>query len=384
MIAGFDRYFQIARCFRDEDLRADRQPEFTQIDAELSFVNEEDIYGIFEGLIAHIFSRCLSVQINTPIPRMSYNESLYTYGTGKPDLRFGIPISDVTGTLKNSSFKVFASVIADGGSVASCAAPYSCQLSRKQIDSLAEHAGRFGAKGLIWLRIKEDGVESPIAKFLSAEEVAGLRKETSAQPGDVVLIIAAPKTTSFTALGQVRLQLARLGKLIPADSYRFVWIHHFPLFEYSDESQRYVSVHHPFTSPVEEDLELLEGNRYYQARARAYDLVLNGIEIGGGSIRIHRRDTQKKVFGLLGIDEKEAEQKFGFLLQAFRFGAPPHGGIAFGLDRLVMLMRGAETIRDVIAFPKTTAGLSLMDNAPDCVSEKQLQELGIMLRTDAK
>lgn len=377
MVAGFERYFQITRCFRDEDLRADRQPEFTQIDAELSFIDENDIYMVFEGMMVSIFKNCLHLDIKTPFLRMTYNEAFHTYGSDKPDLRFDLPIKDVTACFFNSEFKVFRSILESKGFVAALAAPQCAELSRRDIDDLTTLAGKFGAKGLVWLRYTHAGVEGSSRKYFSDSEIDVLIKDTGARPGDMLFLVAASEKVCFTSMGQLRLELGKKRKLIRKEEFNFLWLYEFPLFEYSDEEKRYVSVHHPFTSPLEIDQPLLGTAQYHKSRARAYDLVLNGSEVGGGSIRIHRRDLQQKVFEHLGISAEEAENKFGFLLKALTYGAPPHGGIAFGLDRLVMLMLGLDSIRDTIAFPKTSAGISLMDNAPDNVSELQLRELGI-------
>ena len=382
MVAGFDKYFQIARCFRDEDLRADRQPEFTQIDAEMSFIDESDIYAAFEGLIATLFKNCLSREIATPFPSMTYQEAFHTYGCDKPDLRFGLPIIDVTAHLTLSQFKVFSSVIESNGYVAAIAATGFSDLTRKNIDELTAYIARYGAKGLVWLRVTENGFDGPSKKFLSETELDSLAKETGAVAGDMLFLVAAPEKICFTALGQLRLELAKIKGLASKDDFQFLWVNEFPMFEFSEEEQRYSSVHHPFTAPMDSDLPLLDTPDYYKARSRAYDLVLNGFELGGGSIRIHNRDVQQKIFNLIGIGKEEAENKFGFLLKALTFGAPPHGGIAFGLDRLVMVMLGLDSIRDTIPFPKTTTGISLMDNAPDRVSEKQLRELGIKLEEE--
>ena len=379
MVAGFERYFQVARCFRDEDLRADRQPEFTQIDAELSFVSENDIYSIFEGMMVSLFRNCLGREITVPFPSMTYTAAFHTYGSDKPDLRFGLPILDVSEQFAASEFKVFRSVLDENGYIAAIAATGFGDITRKQIDSLTAHVGKFGAKGLVWLRVSEEGLEGPSRKFFTNEEVESITTKTGAIPGDMLFLIAAPEKICFSALGQLRLELAKMRNLIQKDAFNFLWINDFPMFEFSEEEQRYTSVHHPFTAPLEEDLHLLGTNEYFKSRARAYDLVLNGFELGGGSIRIHRREVQQQVFDLLGISKEDAENKFGFLLKALTFGAPPHGGIAFGLDRLVMVMLGLESIRDVIPFPKTTAGISLMDSAPDRVSENQLRELGVRL-----
>ncbi|MFP4162711.1 MAG: aspartate--tRNA ligase [Chitinispirillaceae bacterium] len=379
MVSGFERYFQIARCFRDEDLRADRQPEFTQIDAELSFVEEEDIYSAFEGLMKSVFRNCLDTKISTPFPRMTYKEAFHTYGTDKPDLRFGLVLNDVTGVFGKSEFKVFRSVVSSEGRIVALCANSCGDLSRKNIDKLTSHVGKYGAKGLVWLRVTDQGLEGPAAKFLSGQEVTGLKNECGAQVGDMIFIIADSEKTAFSAMGQLRLELGHQRKLVREGEFNFLWVNEFPLFEFSEEENRFISVHHPFTAPEERDSDLLWSEQYYKTRSRAYDLVLNGTEVGGGSIRIHNSDVQQRIFDLLGIEKQEAEEKFGFLLHALSFGAPPHGGIAFGLDRLVMLMLGLDSIRDVIPFPKTTAGISLMDNAPDRVSQEQLKELGIRL-----
>jgi aspartyl-tRNA synthetase len=381
MVAGFDRYFQIARCFRDEDLRADRQPEFTQIDAELSFIDESDIFSIFEAMMIRLFKACLDLDIPAPFPRMTYDQAFHVYGSDKPDLRFGLPIADVTALFGTSGFKVFQSVIESSGSIAAIAGTGCSDFSRKTIDELTALVGRYGAKGLVWLRHTAEGFDGPSRKFFSEAELLALREKTGAKAGDMVFIIAAPEKTCFNALGQLRLEIGRLKNLFDKKEFNFVWICDFPMFEFSEEEGRYMSVHHPFTAPLESDLALLETPEYFRSRARAYDLVLNGFEMGGGSIRIHRRDVQKNVFKLLGITDEDAENKFGFLLKALTYGAPPHGGIAFGLDRIVMLMLGLDSIRDTIPFPKTSAGISLMDGSPDSVSEQQLNELGIRIVT---
>lgn len=379
MVAGFERYFQMARCFRDEDLRADRQPEFTQIDAELSFIDEEDIFTIFEGLMTALFKACLGIDVKGPFQRMTYAEAFHTYGSDKPDLRFDLPIVEVTKLFASTSFKVFQQVVETRGSIGAIAAKGCSDFSRKAIDELTAHVGKFGAKGLVWLRLSDAGFEGPSKKFFSDVELDSLKTATGAVSGDMVFMIAATEKICFTALGALRLELARLKNLVDKNIFKFLWVYDFPLFEFSEEEGRYMSVHHPFTATLDADLPLLSGSDYHKARARAYDMVLNGFEIGGGSIRIHRRDIQLQVFKLLGISDEEAENKFGFLLKALSYGAPPHGGIAFGLDRVVMLMLGLDSIRDTIPFPKTSAGISLMDGSPDKVSAQQLQELGMKI-----
>ena len=376
MVAGYEKYFQIVRCFRDEDLRGDRQPEFTQIDIEMSFVEENDVMSMAEGLTAHIFKQVIGHDIPNPIPRMTYREAMDTYGVDRPDTRFGFEIVDLKEAAEASEFQVFKNVIGDGGQVRGVNAKGCGAFSRKQIDDLTAHVAKFGARGLAWIKVTEAGFESSIVKFFPEGAQNLLKEALGAEPGDLLLFVADKPAVVADALGNLRLELARIQGLLDPSQYAFTWVTHFPLLEYDDESKRYVACHHPFTSPLDEDLDNMENNPG-ATRAKAYDLVLNGNEIAGGSVRINRADVQDRMFRLLGIDEEEAEEKFGFLLSAFRYGAPPHGGIAFGYDRMVALLAGKEYIRDVIAFPKTNAAASLMDGAPSEVAAEQLRELGL-------
>ncbi len=379
MVAGFDRYFQIVRCFRDEDLRADRQPEFTQIDCELSFVDRDDIMTIMESMIADIFKAALDVDLDLPMPRMTYAEVIDRYGVDNPDLRFEMELQDITSLVSGCGFKVFANVAAKGGLVKALNAKGCATFSRKVLDDLTDFAGIYGAKGLAWVKIQEDGSwQSPIAKFFTEEELKALAEKLEAAPGDLLLFVADSPGIANEALGRLRGHLGHKLGLTDPNSYRFVWVTDFPLLEWDGEERRHMAVHHPFTAPLDEDIPLLDSDPG-KARSKAYDLVLNGSEIGGGSIRIHDQAVQSRMFNLLGIGEEEARQKFGFLLDALEFGAPPHGGIAFGLDRVMMILTGAESIRDVIAFPKTQKATCLMSEAPGSVDEKQLRELGIRL-----
>lgn len=383
MVSGFDRYYQIVKCFRDEDLRADRQPEFTQIDCELSFVDRDDVMGIMEGMIAKVFQETLDVQVKLPMARMTYAEALDRYGVDNPDLRFDMELVDLTDKVKDSGFKVFADVAKSGGLVKALNVKGGNSFSRKELDDLTEFAKLYGAKGLAWIKINENEWQSPIVKFFTDKERAAIAENTGAEIGDLLLFMADVPSVANEALGRVRGHLGQKLGLADKNEFAFVWITDFPLLEYDGEEKRHVAVHHPFTAPLEEDVALLE-TEPGKARAQAYDLVLNGNEIGGGSIRIHDQDLQQKMFGLLGIDAEEAEEKFGFLLDALQYGAPPHGGIAFGLDRLLMLLTGADSIRDVIAFPKTQKATCMMSDAPGEVSSRQLQELGIRLRTSGQ
>lgn len=375
MVSGMDKYYQIVRCFRDEDLRADRQPEFTQIDIEMSFVDEVAIQTMAEGLVARVFKETLGVEIATPFERMPYDTAMLHYGVDKPDLRFDLKLHDVTDILKGSGFRLFAKAEL----VKALPVKGGAELTRKEIDEYTEFVKVYGAQGLAWIKIKEDEWQSPIAKFLSEEERAALTAALNLEVGDIVFFQAASADIVNASLGNLRLKLGARFGLIPENTYRFVWVTDFPLFEYSAEDKRYVACHHPFTAPKvgHEELMLTDPAK---AHARAYDMVLNGNEVGGGSIRIHNRAAQERMFKGLGFDPAVAEAQFGFLMKALEHGAPPHGGIAFGLDRLIMLITGASSIRDVIAFPKTQKATCLMTNAPDTVSAKQLRELGIKLR----
>jgi aspartyl-tRNA synthetase len=376
-----DRYYQVVRCFRDEDLRADRQPEFTQIDMEFSFVGEEDIISLTEGMIQTIFKAVSGIEVNPPFKHMTFDEAMQRFGTDRPDTRFGLELTDLTDTLRGCGFKVFSEAIESGGAVKAINAKGCATFSRKDLDNLTEYAGRFGARGMAWIKIKEDEWQSPITKFFSEEEINAMREALDAQPGDLILFGADQKSTVNQVLAELRLELARRLNLIARNTYEFVWITDFPLVEYDTNEKRYAALHHPFTAPKEDQLDLLDSEPEH-VKSRAYDLVLNGNEIGGGSIRIHRKDVQEKVFSVLGIDQEEAREKFGFLLKALELGAPPHGGIAFGLDRLMMILAGASSIRDVIAFPKTQKATCPLTDAPASVSRKQLTELH--LRPDWK
>ena len=375
MVSGFDKYFQIVRCFRDEDLRADRQPEFTQIDVEMSFVQPADIFRLTEGMIAKVCREVKGIEVSTPFPRMSYTEAMSRFGNDKPDIRFGLELREVTELFGATDIQVFKDVIAQGGIIRGIVVP-NAPFSRKEIDDLLPLAVSFGAKGLAWFRLTESGWQSPLAKNVNEDQKGKIAATLSLKTGDLVLLIADKEKIVCDVLSRLRLSLGEKLGLIPKSDFSFLWVTDFPLLDYDLETKRYVAMHHPFTSPREEDIALLESNPG-QTRALAYDLVLNGVELGGGSIRNHRTDVQQKVFAALGIGESEAQEKFGFLMEALSYGAPPHGGIAFGFDRMAMLFAGADSLREVIAFPKTAKAVCLMTQAPSTVDAKQLRELSI-------
>mgnify|MGYP000855215290 CR=1 FL=1 len=382
MVSGFDRYYQIVKCFRDEDLRQDRQPEFTQIDMELSFVKEEDIMDINERMVAALFKKFKGIDISLPLKKMPYKEAMERFGSDKPDTRFGFELVDVKEVFKNTGFKVFADNIAKGGDIRAINAK-GCgeSFSRREIDALVEYVKIYKAKGLSWVKVTDDGIKSPIEKFLSDEEINQLLVTTNAEPDDLILIVGDKPSIVFDALGHLRLELARKLEIEYDREYDFLWVTDFPLFEYSEEENRYMAKHHPFTCPREEDIPLMESDPG-AVRAKAYDMVVNGVEMGGGSIRIHNKELQEKMFAALGFTKESAEEQFGFLLEAFKYGTPPHGGIAFGLDRMMMLLLDIDNIREVIAFPKTQNHGCLMTSAPGPAKEESLVELGIELDLD--
>lgn len=384
MCSGYDRYFQIARCFRDEDLRADRQPEFTQMDMELSFVDVDDVIYVNERLLAKLFKEILDLDIQLPIQRMTWQEAMDRFGSDKPDLRFGLELKDVSDVVKDCEFGVFTGALANGGTVRGINAEGQGSMPRKKIDALIEYAKTYGAKGLAYIVINEDGsYKSSFAKFMTEEQMNALVSAMDGKPGDLLLFAADKTKVVWTVLGALRCHLAELMGLVDKNVYRFVWITEFPLLEWSDEENRFTAMHHPFTMPMEEDLQYIDSDPG-RVRAKAYDIVLNGNEIGGGSVRIHQDDIQEKMFECLGFTKAQAHERFGFLLDAFKYGVPPHAGLAYGLDRLVMLMAKQDSIRDVIAFPKVKDASCLMTNAPDYVDDKQLAELGIEVTPEAE
>ena len=384
MCSGYDRYFQIARCFRDEDLRADRQPEFTQMDMELSFVDVEDVIDVNERLLAKLFKEVLDLDIQLPIQRMTWQEAMDRFGSDKPDLRFGLELKDVSDIVKDCGFGVFTGALENGGTVRGINAEGQGSMPRKKIDALIEYAKTYGAKGLAYIVINEDGsYKSSFAKFMTEEQMNALVSAMDGKPGDLLLFAADKTKVVWTVLGALRCHLAELMGLVDKNVYRFVWITEFPLLEWSDEENRFTAMHHPFTMPMEEDLQYIDSDPG-RVRAKAYDIVLNGNEIGGGSVRIHQDDIQEKMFECLGFTKAQAHERFGFLLDAFKYGVPPHAGLAYGLDRLVMLMAKQDSIRDVIAFPKVKDASCLMTNAPDYVDDKQLAELGIEVTPEAE
>ncbi|MAT57061.1 MAG: aspartate--tRNA ligase [Ignavibacteriae bacterium] len=380
MVSGLDRYFQIVKCFRDEDLRADRQPEFTQIDVEMSFVDTEDVFEVMEGLMKVMFKEVLDYDLKLPIPRLSFKEAMEKYGSDKPDLRFDLEMVTLNEVFKNSDFRVFKDTIESDGIITGLLAKGCGEYTRNQLDGLTDFVKKLGSGGLIWMRVKEDTIEAPVAKFFTDEEIKNLRSTLNAETGDLIFILSGKRLKTLSIMGSLRLEMAKRLELIKSDAKpALLWVTDFPLFEWDEETQRFYAMHHPFTSPYLEDIDKMEANPG-DVRARAYDLVLNGNEIAGGSIRIHNSELQAKMFKALGISDEEAQMKFGFLMNAFKYGAPPHGGIAFGFDRLVMLFAGENSIREVIAFPKTSSGASLMDDSPSIVDEHQLKELHIKLR----
>ncbi|PJI09766.1 MULTISPECIES: aspartate--tRNA ligase [Clostridium] len=377
MVSGYDKYFQIAKCFRDEDLRANRQPEFTQVDMELSFVEEDDVMALNEKLIKKVFKEIAGVDVKLPIERMTWKTAMEKYGSDKPDLRFGMEINDISEELKNSEFKVFSGAIKDGGSVRAIKAPNSANMPRKKIDKLGEFVKTYKAKGLAWIALKEDGVKSPIAKFLKEEELNAIIDKVQGKTGDLILIVADKDSVVFQALGALRVELAKELELLKDNKeFRFVWVTEFPLLSYNEEEGRFQAEHHPFTMPMDEDIQYLDSDPA-RVRAKAYDIVLNGEELGGGSVRIHDVALQEKMFEVIGISKEDAWRRFSFLLEAFKFGPPPHAGLAYGLDRLIMFLAGTENIKDVIAFPKNQNAFCPMSEAPNIVDAAQLEELGI-------
>lgn len=377
MVSGFDRYFQIVKCFRDEDLRADRQPEFTQIDIEMSFVNVDDVLTVNEGFVKKAFKEALNIELETPFVRMPYQEAMDRFGSDKPDIRFGLELINISDLVQNCGFKVFSDAVKNGGSVRAINAKgCGAKFSRREIDALVEYVKIYKAKGMAWIVVEQNELKSAITKFFNEDEIKIILERVKAEPGDLICFIADKNEVVYDSLGQLRLELARKLELLDKNEFKFLWVTEFPLLEYDEEGKRWVAKHHPFTSPMDEDLQFLETDPG-KVRAKAYDLIINGVEIGGGSIRIHMQELQSKMFELLGFTQEQAWERFGFLLEAFKYGTPPHGGMAYGLDRLIMLMAGKSSIRDVIAFPKVQNASCLMTNAPDVVEQKQLKELHI-------
>jgi aspartyl-tRNA synthetase len=381
MVSGFDRYFQIVKCFRDEDLRANRQPEFTQVDIEMSFVEQDDVIAMNEGLIKKVFMDVLGVEVETPIKRMPYREAMDKYGSDKPDLRFGMEITDISEAVKASDFKVFRDALDNGGSVRAIRVDNCANMGRKDLDRLGEFVKTYKAKGLAWIAYKEDEIKSPISKFLKEEEMQAILNTMDAKAGDLILILSDSNKIVLQALGALRLELAKKLELLKDNSeFNFVWVTEFPLVSYDEEEGRYHAEHHPFTAPMDEDIQYLESDPL-KVRAKAYDIVLNGEELGGGSIRIHDSNLQEKMFGVLGFTKEKAWERFGFLLEAFKYGPPPHGGLAFGFDRLIMFLSNKDNIKDVIAFPKNQNAFDPMTEAPNVVDANQLKELGLAINT---
>ncbi|MBP2649374.1 MAG: Aspartyl-tRNA synthetase [Firmicutes bacterium] len=383
MVAGIERYFQIARCFRDEDLRADRQPEFTQLDIEMSFVDQEDIMKMMEKMLAYLFKEANGIEISAPFIRMTYDDAMNKYGSDKPDLRFGMELMDISEAVRGSEFKVFESVLKAGGRVKAIKVPNYSHIPRKELDGLVEYVGSFGGKGLAWMCYTPDGIKSQITKFFSEEIVGKITAMTEAGEGDLLLLMADKPAVVNPVLGQLRLEMARRLDMIDPDKLCFLWVVDFPMFEYDEEEKRWVAMHHMFTAPRDEDIQYLEQDPG-RVLAKAYDVILNGTELGGGSLRIYQRDLQEKVFNAIGFSVEEATEKFGYLLEAFEYGTPPHGGIALGIDRLIMLMAGRPSLRDVIAFPKTQSATDLMAQAPGTVAPRQLKDLHVKLDVLAK